>query len=75
MLSTAHGLWADFLDVISCRPTYYTNIGPGKADHSGERTAAFYLREAEKTRGEIEQISVQEALSLKNKGFTIIELA
>ena len=75
MLSTAHGLWTDFLDVICSRPGYYSNVGKIKADHSMERVAEFYLREAGKAPGEIKKISVKEALSLNNKGFTIIEIA
>lgn len=75
MLSTAHGLWADFLDVISSEPVYYRKGNSPKTDYSLRRETEFYLREPEERHGTISRISVEEALKYRDQGFTVIEKA
>ncbi len=74
MLPTAHALWTDFLDVTNSRPAYYNKESSQKADRSLTRQAEFYLREPEKMRGSIRNISVKDALSYKDQGFIVIEI-
>ncbi|NLC26855.1 MAG: homoserine dehydrogenase [Fastidiosipila sp.] len=73
MLSTAHGLWVDFLDVTSSEPVYHIERNSRKEDRSFYREAEFYIRELGQNAGKVSKMSVADALDYRDQGFTVIE--
>ncbi len=73
MLSTAHGLWVDFLDVTSSEPVYHIEKNSRKEDRSFYREAEFYIREPGQNAGNVSRMSVADALDYRDQGFTVIE--